>query len=275
MCRLAGAEGRILDCSYENHYLLRPEQLEAAITPRTRMLVLNSPCNPTGAVFAPEELRALADVLVRHPHVFVVSDDIYEHILYDGREFANILMVAPELRERVFLVNGVSKAYSMTGWRIGFGAGPAEVIRNMEKIQTQSTSNPSSISQAGAVAALTGDQTCVSEMRAAFAERRDLVTRMLQSMPGVRVRAPRGAFYIFPDLEEVYKLSRFQTLMQEKQDTSPSRVFCQQLLDHYDVATVPGVAFGNDGALRISYALDESSLRQGLERLGNMIDDLR
>ncbi|HBS05252.1 MAG TPA: aspartate aminotransferase, partial [Leptospiraceae bacterium] len=206
--------------------------------------------------------------------ILLVTDDIYEHILFDDRKFLNVPMLVPELKDQWFIVNGVSKAYSMTGWRIGYGAGPQYIIKNMETIQGQSTSGATSIAQAGAQAALSESQDCVVEMRKAFQERRDLVTRMLSSIPGVRAFAPGGAFYIFPDLSEIYKKPKFQALLKEKNDDSASRVFCAHLLDHYEVAAVPGIAFGDDTGIRISYALSEEHIRKGIERLGNMIHDL-
>lgn len=273
MIRFADAVPVSIYAGPDQNYLITPEQLRAAITTRTRMFILNSPCNPTGATFAESELAAICEVLLEHPQILIASDDIYEHIIFDGLRFHNPATLYPELKDRCFIVNGVSKAYSMTGWRIGFGAGPAYIIENMEKIQGQSSSNPSSISQAAAVAALGEDQSCLETMRLAFQQRRDLVFRVLQSIDGIRVVQPRGAFYTFPDVSAIYEWPRFQKLV--KDDPFKSRVFCSQLLDHYDVAAVAGFAFGDDNALRISYALDEASLRKGLERLGNMVNDLR
>ncbi len=273
MIRFAGGTPVPIYAGPDQGYLITPEQLRAAITPKTRMFILNSPCNPTGATFSKQELSAICDVLLEHPEVLIASDDISEHIIFDGLRFYNPVMLAPDLKDRCFLINGVSKAYSMTGWRIGIGAGPAEIVASMEKIQGQCSSNPSSVSQAAAVAALGEDQECVEQMRQAFQERRDLVYRMLQSFDGVQTVEPRGAFYIFPDVSAIYEWPRFQSLL--KADLPRSNVFCAHLLDHYDVAAVPGAAFGDDRALRISYALDEASLRKGLERLGNMINDLR
>ncbi|MCR9143581.1 MAG: pyridoxal phosphate-dependent aminotransferase [bacterium] len=273
MIRFAEAVPVPIYAGPEQNYLITPEQLRAAITPKTRMFILNSPCNPTGATFAKKELAAICEVLLEHPNILIASDDIYEHIIFDGLRFYNPAMLVPELKDRTFIINGVSKAYSMTGWRIGVGAGPEEIVRNMEKIQGQCSSNPSSVSQAAAVAALGEDQECVETMRQAFEQRRDLVFRMLQSIDGIRAIKPQGAFYIFPDVSEIYEWPRFQKLL--KDDPQKSRVFCSHLLDHYDVATVAGTAFGDDNAFRISYALDESSLRKGLERLGNMVNDLR
>ena len=273
--KLADAEPVEIFCNLSDNYLLTPDKLNRAITPKTKMLILNSPSNPTGSAYTKEELLALGKVLLQHPKIWIVSDDIYEHIVYDDLGFYNLPMLLPELKERCFIVNGVSKAYSMTGWRIGFGAGPQPAITAMEKVQGQCTSNPSSISQAAAIAALTASQNCVSEMRSAFATRRDLVYETLCSMPGVQVNRPQGAFYVFPDLSEVYKTEGFQVLVRNSKDTSLSRIFCAYLLERHTVAAVPGIAFGYDKAIRISYALGEESLREGLRRLGNMLTDLQ
>ncbi len=274
IARLAQAKPVIVSAGFDQGYIPDIEHIRAALTPKTRMILINSPSNPTGAVYPDEELKQLAELLKERSDILLVTDDIYEHILFDDRKFLNVPMLVPELKDQWFIVNGVSKAYSMTGWRIGYGAGPQYIIKNMETIQGQSTSGATSIAQAGAQAALSESQECVGEMRKAFQERRDLVTRMLSSIPGVRAFAPGGAFYIFPDLSEIYQKPKFQAIMKEKNDESASRVFCAHLLDHYEVAAVPGVAFGDDTGIRISYALSEEHIRKGIERLGNMIHDL-
>jgi aspartate aminotransferase len=181
----------------DNDFKLSPEELEAAITPRTKWLMLNSPCNPSGAVYSADELRDLATVMARHPQVWIIADDIYEHIVFDGRPFATLAQVAPQLAERTLTVNGVSKTYAMTGWRLGFGAGPVPLIRAMARIQAQSSLNPSSISQAAAVAALTGPQEIVSARRAEFEVRRDAIVPSLTTVPGLDCSAPQGAFYVY------------------------------------------------------------------------------
>ncbi len=275
LVRIAEGVPVVVPTTLESEYLMSPQQLKKAITPRTRAIIINSPSNPTGSAYSDAQLRELGSILKEHPEILIVSDDIYEHICYDGMQIHNIATLIPELKSQTFIANGVSKAYSMTGWRIGYGAGPDYIIENMETMQGQSTSNASSISQAAAVSALAEAQDCVMHMVFAFEHRRDLAYRMLQSIPGVRTIKPRGAFYIFPDISEVYKLPKFQTIKKERNDDSSSRVFCTHLLDHYDVAAVPGIAFGDDNALRISYALDEESLRKGLDRLGTMITDLQ
>ncbi|MCB1138396.1 MAG: pyridoxal phosphate-dependent aminotransferase [Leptospiraceae bacterium] len=272
--RLAEATPVIVKAGIDQGYIAGIDQIRAAITDRTRMILVNSPSNPTGGVYPDKELQELAELLKERDDILLVTDDIYEHILFDGRKFLNVPMLVPELKDRWFIVNGVSKAYSMTGWRIGYGAGPQHIIKNMETIQGQSTSGACSIAQAAAQAALSESQDCVGEMREAFQQRRDLVTRMLSSIPGVRTFSPGGAFYSFPDLSEIYQRSKFQALMKDRNDSSPSRVFCAHLLDHYEVAAVPGIAFGDDAGIRISYALSEENIRTGIERLGNMIHDL-
>ncbi len=276
------AEGKpvIIDCGIEDNYLLAAQKLEAAITPRTRILVINSPSNPTGSAYKRKELEKIGEVLLKHSEILIVSDDIYEQMLYDNLEFYNLPMLFPELKERTFIVNGVSKAYSMTGWRIGYCAAPSEYVQAMEKLQGQCTSNPSSISQAATIAALTQDQSCVKTMREAFEKRRNLICKNLNAMAGVRCPIPSGAFYVFPDISETYKKPKFQKIVSETQKNNPkevslSQIFCAHLLEKYDVAVVPGVAFGNDKAIRLSYALSEEKLQKGCERIGKMIQDLQ
>ena len=277
--KLAQAKPILIPCGVKDNYLLSPEKLKAAITPRTRMVILNSPSNPSGAAYTKEELSALGEILLKEAEILIISDDIYEHIIYDDLKFYNLAMLFPQLKERCLLVNGVSKAYSMTGWRLGFCAGPAAVISAMEKLQGQCTSNPSSISQAAAITALGQSQECVAKMCQAFVSRRDLIHRILSLMPGVTAPLPRGAFYIFPDIRKVYETERFQSILKTysgaEQAPSLSQVFCTHLLEHYNVAAVPGIAFGDDHAIRLSYALGEEALRKGLERLGNMINNLQ
>lgn len=273
--RLAGGVPVLVSCPASQNYLMKPEQLEAAITNRTRAVLLNSPSNPTGAVYSAEQLKSLAAVLERYANILTVTDDIYEHILFDGRKFSNILTVAPHLRDRVFIANGVSKSYSMTGWRIGFGAGPAALIEGMETMQSQSTSNPSSISQAAAVGALNGPQNCVEDMRAAFERRRNIVVEAFRQIPEFHLDPPGGAFYVFPDVSKAYELPGFQRVFQGGTDRSASRVFAGILLEKYDTAVVPGVAFGDDHGMRLSFALGDEALNKGLGRIAQMVRDMR
>ncbi len=262
MVLLAGGEPRIVPCPAERGFKLTPEALEAAITPRTRWLILNSPSNPTGAAYRAEELAALAEVLRRHPHVWVLSDDIYEHLVYDGFRFATLLQVAPDLRERTLTVNGVSKAYAMTGWRIGYGAGPRELIRAMATLQSQSTTNPCSISQAAAVAALTGPQDFLAEWRERFRERRDLVVAMLSCAPGLSCPKPQGAFYVYPGCASV-----IGRRTPSGRELRTSEDFVKYLLEEHGVAVVHGAAFGLDPHFRISYATAIDQLEEACRRI--------
>lgn len=257
IARLAGAEPVILPCSPEADFKLRPDQLAEAVGSKTRLLVLNSPNNPSGAVYSRSELEALAEVLAAHENLLVVTDDIYEHLLYDGDGFANIAMAAPALRERCVVVNGVSKAYAMTGWRLGYAAGPAWLIGAMKKLQSQSTSNPASVSQAAAVAALTGDQGCVVEMRDAFRARRDRFVAALNEVRGLHCALPPGAFYAFCDCREATAAC----------DLADDLAFAAWLLEGPELAVVPGGAFGMPGFVRFSYACNQATLDAAAERL--------
>jgi aspartate aminotransferase len=248
-------------CSEDNGFKLTPAQLEAAITPRTKWLVINSPCNPSGAVYSRAELAALAEVLLRHPQVWILTDDIYEHLLFDDREFATIAKVEPRLYERTLTVNGVSKAYSMTGWRIGYAGGSKDLIRNMAKLQSQSTSNPSSISQAAAVEALTGPQEYVHMRALEFQERRDVVLPMLNAAPGLSCRTPEGAFYAYPNCSRVLgrKTPDGKTIANEQD-------FALYMLDN-GVAGIQGEAYGLSPYVRLSIATDLASLREACQRI--------
>ncbi|WP_010161029.1 pyridoxal phosphate-dependent aminotransferase [Sphingomonas sp. PAMC 26617] len=243
-------------------YKLLPEQLEAAITPRTKWVILNSPSNPTGAAYTAAELKALGDVLERHPHVWIFSDDMYEHILYDGFEFATIAQVCPSLYERTLTVNGCSKAYAMTGWRIGFAGGASWLIKAMAKLQSQSTSNPCSIAQAAAVAALNGDQSFLKERAAAFQVRRDLVVGMLNDAEGITCPKPDGAFYVYPEFSALIGKSTSSGKLIDSDEAMVA-----YLLDDAKVAAVQGAAFGLSPAMRISYATSDALLKSACERI--------
>ena len=259
---LADGTPVIVPCSQNSGFKLRPEDLEAAITPKTKWLMLNSPGNPSGAAYTKAELGALAAVLVRHPHVWVLTDDIYEKLVYDDFEFATIAQVEPALRDRTLTMNGCSKAYAMTGWRIGFCGGPASLIRAMDKLQSQSTSNTSSISQAAAVEALNGPQDFLKEMTAVYKERRDLVVSMLNTAPGLNCHKPEGAFYVFPSIHGcIGKTSRSGVAISDDEH------FVTALLDEEGVAAVHGSAFMYPGHFRVSYATDTASLRLACERI--------
>ena len=254
----------------EQGYKLSPEALDAAITPRTKWVILNSPSNPTGAAYTVDELRALGAVLARHPHVWVFADDMYEHIVYDGFRFATIAQACPELYDRTLTVNGCSKAYAMTGWRIGFAGGPTWLIKAMAKLQSQSTSNPCSIAQAAAVAALTGPQDFLADRAAAFQSRRDLVVSMLNQTNGLTCPRPEGAFYVYPSFAPLIGRT---TPKGATIDTDEA--FVSYLLDEARVAAVQGAAFGLSPAMRISYATSEDLLRTACERIQEACANLR
>ncbi len=251
-----------VDCPKENSFKLTPEDLEAAITPKTKWVILNSPSNPTGAAYSYDEMKALTDVLVKHPHVWIMSDDMYEHIVYDGFKFATPAQVDPSLYARTLTVNGVSKAYSMTGWRIGYAAGPKALIKAMAKVQSQSTSNPSSVSQAAATAALNGDQSFLEERNDAFKERRDTVVSMLNDADGIDCLTPEGAFYVYPSCAGVIgKTTPEGKLIQSDED------FVTYLLETEGVACVQGEAFGLSPCFRISYATSMDLLKEACGRI--------
>lgn len=260
--QFAGGTPVFVECGADQNYKLKPEQLEAAITPRTKWLILNSPSNPTGAGYTADELKALGEVLERHRQVWVFADDMYEHITYEGFEFATIAQVCPSLYERTLTVNGCSKAYAMTGWRIGFAGGAAPLIKAIAKLQSQSTSNPCSIAQAAATAALTGDQSFLKERAKAFQARRDLVVSMLNQINGMTCPRPEGAFYVYPE---------FSGLIGKKtpagQPIDSDSALVAYLLEDAKVAAVPGVAFGLSPAMRISYATSDALLEQACERI--------
>ncbi|CAN5266901.1 pyridoxal phosphate-dependent aminotransferase [soil metagenome] len=243
-------------------YKITAEQLERAITPKTRWVMLNSPSNPSGAAYSADELKALGEVLLRHPHVLVMTDDMYEHVWYAPTPFATIAQVCPELYDRTLTVNGCSKAFSMTGWRIGFAGGPAWIIKAMSKLQSQSTSNPCSISQAAAVAALTGEQDFLEERNAAFKRRRDMVVAMLNDAPGLNCPTPEGAFYVYPDASGVIG----KTTPKGVKITTDEELIAY-FLDEAKVAAVHGGAFGLSPAFRISYATSEEILKKACTRI--------
>ncbi|OPY15855.1 MAG: Aspartate aminotransferase [Syntrophus sp. PtaU1.Bin005] len=263
-----GAQPVIVNTREQDGFKLTPEGLERAITERTRALIINSPSNPTGSAYTREELAALAEVVLRHS-MMIISDDIYEKILFDGLDFWNIAAVAPALKDRTIVVNGVSKAYAMTGWRIGYAAGPEAVIAAMGKIQSQSTSNPASISQKAAVEALTGDQQVISEMVKEFQRRRDYIVSVLNSFNGVSCLKPQGAFYVFPNVSTLYGLSCGDRKIND------SAAMAEYLLEEAEVAVVPGAAFGDDRYIRISYATSMELIEKGLERIGNALMRLK
>ena len=264
MAMMAGATPVFISAGIEQGYKITAQQLEKAITPKTRLLWINSPSNPTGAVYTAGELESLGEVLRKHPQVVIASDDMYEHILLDGSKFVNILNACPDLYPRTVTMNGVSKAYSMTGWRIGYCGGPAELIEAMENVQSHSTSNPASISQYAAEAALTGDQSCIDPMVAAFKERGKFVAEGLNRIPGVKCLTPAGAFYVFPDCREA--IARLHAAGRIAAPTDMA--LCDYLLTRPKaVAAVPGSAFGAEGYLRISFATSMDNIHKAVERM--------
>jgi len=257
-------------CPPDKGFKLQPADLERAITPRTRWLVLNAPNNPSGAAYSRDEMQALTEVLMRHPHVWIMSDDIYEHILYDGRAFVTPAQVEPALRERTLTINGVSKAYAMTGWCIGYGAGPAELIKPMNKLQSQSTSNPSSIAQAAAVEALRGPQAYIRERTDIFQSRRDAVVQKLNAIPGITCHLPEGAFYVFPSCAGLIGKQA-----PDGRVIASSHDFVMYMLDAEGLAILQGEAYGVPSYFRISFATSMDSLNEGCERLARACARLR
>ena len=270
MVLLAGGEPVRVVGEEADGFKLRPEVLEAAITPRTRWLILNSPSNPTGAAYTAAELEALAGVLRRHPHVWVLTDDMYEHLIYGDFDYVTIAQVAPDLYDRTLTVNGVSKAYAMTGWRIGYAGGPKALIDLMRKVAGQTTSNPSSISQWAAVEALNGPQDFIAERGKAFEARRDLVVSMLNQAHGIRCATPEGAFYVYPSIEGLIGKATPDGTVIDSDDT-----FASALLDAEGVAVVQGSAFGLSPYFRISYATSETVLEAACERIQRFCGSLR
>jgi aspartate aminotransferase len=262
MVMLADGEPVIIEAGIDQAFKITPQQLRAAITPRTRLVVINSPSNPSGKAYSRAELSALAEVLLDYPDVLIVSDDIYEHIVWTDEGFNNILNVCPELYDRTMVLNGVSKAYSMTGWRIGYTGGPAHIIKGMKKVQSQSTSNPCSIAQAAAQGALNGDQSFLVDMCNTFRERHDFVYNTLIAMDGVQCLPSDGTFYSFPS---------FQAVIERMDGIDDDVALAQLLLDKAEVALVPGSAFGSPGYLRLSYATDMVSLEKALSRIARAI----
>ena len=258
------ADGRpvFVRCPAEKGFKMQPEDLESAITSRTRWVMMNAPNNPSGAAYTHDEMKALTDVLLRHPHVWVMTDDIYEHVLYDGRSFVTPAQVEPALQARTLTVNGVSKAYAMTGWRIGFGAGPTELIKAMVKLQSQSTSNPSSVAQAGALAALRGPQGFIAERTGIFQARRDAVVDCLNSIPGLHCHVPEGAFYVFPSCKSFFGARRPDGTVIASSDD-----FVMHLLATEGLAVLQGSAYGVPEHFRISFATSMENLEEGCRRL--------
>ena len=257
MAILAGGIPVVIEADIEQQFKITPEQLRAAITPKTKMAVINSPSNPTGAVYTADELKALGDVLAQHPNIVIATDDMYEHILLSDTPFTNILEVCPELKDRTMVMNGVSKAYSMTGWRIGYAGGPKDLIAAMRKVQSQSTSNPCSISQAAAVEALNGPQDCIQTMLIEFKKRHEFVVKRINEINGFKCLPAAGAFYAFMNVKEAMKQKGFEN----------DADFATAILENVEVATIPGSGFGAPGHLRISFATSMENLMEALDRI--------
>lgn len=259
---LANGTPVIVNTRSENGFRLQAEELERAITPRTRWLILNGPNNPSGANFTQADLQALADVLRKHPHVWILTDDIYEHLLYDGRAFYTLAQVAPDLKDRTLTLNGVSKAYAMTGWRIGYAGAPVALIKAMTKLQSQSTSNPSSVSQAAALAALTGPQDFVAQSRERFQARRDQIVQALNAIDGIQCASPEGAFYVFPQCSDL-----FGATLPDGSKLQNSEQWVLHLLNAQNLAVLQGSAYGVDTHFRISFAASDAVLEEGCRRI--------
>lgn len=259
MVKLAGGEPVVVEAGFEQNFKMTPEQLEAAITPKTRMLILCSPSNPTGSVYSAEELKGLAEVILRHEDLFVLADEIYEHINYTGKH--NSIAEIPGMRDRAIIVNGVSKAYAMTGWRIGYIAAPEWIVKGCNKLQGQYTSGPCSVSQKAAEEAYVASQECVEEMRVAFERRRDLIVELAKDIPGLEVNVPEGAFYLFP------KCSSFFGKKYGEKVINTSTDLAMLLLEEGHVATVAGDAFGDPDCFRMSYATSDDNIREAMRRI--------
>ena len=267
MVKLAGGEPVIVEAGFQQNFKMTPEQLEAAITPKTRMLILCSPSNPTGSVYNKEELKALADVILKHDDLFVLADEIYEHINYIGKHES--IAQFSGMKERSIIVNGVSKAYAMTGWRIGYIAAPEWIVKGCNKLQGQYTSGPCSVSQKAAEFAYISSQTCVEEMRQAFERRRDLIVELAKDIPGLEVNKPEGAFYLFPKCSSFYGKSDGVTTINNSTD------FAMYLLEKGHVATVGGDAFGDPECFRMSYATSDENIKEAMKRIKNVTAKLR
>lgn len=277
MVSLAEGEPVIIPGDFDSMFKLTPDKLERAINKKTRAVIINSPSNPTGVAYTKEELQAFAAILEKHPDVWIISDDIYEKIFYDNAKFYNLAMLSPALAERTIIANGVSKAYSMTGWRLGYAAAKqTSVIKAIVTLQGQSTSNATTFAQYGGESALRGDQSCIEEMVAAFVKRRDFITDALNQMPGIRAHKPQGAFYVFPDftpLVDSGALEKFKSAYPSAGE-SHSKLLVEALLDKEQVAVVPGVAFGYDNGFRISYATSMEQLEKCVERMNRFFKGL-
>jgi len=267
MVLLAGGVPVYVEAGFEQNFKMTPEQLEAAITPKTRLIILCSPSNPTGSVYSKEELEGLANVIKKHEELYILADEIYEHINYIGKHES--IAQFPDMKERTIIVNGVSKAYAMTGWRIGYIAAPEWIVKGCNKLQGQYTSGPCSVSQKAAEFAYTADQSCVEEMRVAFERRRDLIVKLAKDIPGLEVNVPEGAFYLFPKCSSFYGKSNGTTTINNSTDLA------MYLLEKGHVATVGGDAFGDSECFRMSYATSDENIIEAMKRIKNALADLK
>lgn len=258
------AQPVIVETKEENDFMVEPDALKEKITPRTKAIIINSPSNPTGFIYTKKALEEIAEIALKN-NIYIISDEIYEKLIYDGEKHISIASISEEVKERTIVVNGLSKSHAMTGWRIGYAAGPVEIIKTMTKIQSQSTSNPTSIAQKAAVAALKGPQDCVEKMRQEFEKRRDYLVKELNKIAGVSCRMPKGAFYVFPNINKVLG----------KNGINSSMDLSIYLLEKAFVALVPGSAFGAEGYIRISYATSMENLAKGIERIRKSLEELR
>lgn len=266
LVQLAEGEVKLINCDFESDYKLSPAKLEAAITAKTKLFIFSSPCNPSGSVYTKEELKGLADVFARYPQIAIISDEIYEYINYTGKHES--IAQFSELKDRVVVVNGMSKGFSMTGWRLGYMAGPKDLAKACDKLQGQFTSGPNSITQKASITALSGDLTETYKMRDAFRQRRDFVIDALRKIPGIKINVPQGAFYAFPDVSSFFGKTDGETSIANDED------FCMYLLHNANVSTVNGSAFGNSNCIRISFATSMEKLEEAMKRLANSVAQL-
>ncbi|MTI79794.1 MAG: pyridoxal phosphate-dependent aminotransferase [Firmicutes bacterium] len=267
--KIPGGKPVVVMTSEENGFKMTPEQLQEAITPKTKVVLLNSPSNPTGAVYSKEELEVLGNIILKHDNITIISDEIYEKLVYDNMEHVSIASISEELKERTVVINGVSKAYSMTGWRIGYAAAPLEIAKAMANLQSHSTSNPSSIAQAASVAALSGTQQPVEDMKVEFVKRRDYMLERLLAIPGISCPKPNGAFYLFPNVSAYFGKSYNGKPINSATDLAAV------LLEEVQVAVVPGVAFGNDDFMRFSYATDMDTITEAMNRIEKLLAEVK
>jgi len=273
MVMLAGGNPVIIDTTEKDRFKIKPEILEKAITDKTKAIVINSPSNPTGTAYTNIELEKIAKVL-QDRDLYIISDDIYESIVYNGFKFSNIANISEEMKQKTLVLNGVSKSYSMTGWRIGYMAGNSKIIKKIETLQSQSTSNPASISQWAALEALTGDQSIISKMVSAFEKRKKIIVQGLNDIPGFNCMDPAGSFYVFPDIKGVFALKGWNNIADKIDSEFNSSKLSTYLLNEAKVAVVPGIAFGNDNHLRLSFATSEENIVEGLKRIRQAIEKI-